>query len=92
MTSECVCLDIWDYRIVGLFMGEKMRWIKDAAYATVLYSDESALLNILQKNTNKFKGQQQTRLTEIVVSVGWGDTVKDSVKNTGGGFVYFKDC
>lgn len=50
-------------------MVEKMRWIKDAAYATLLYSDESALLNILQKNTNKFIGQQQTRLTEIVMCV-----------------------
>lgn len=49
---------------------EKMRWIKEAAYATLLYSDESALLNILQKHTNKFKGQQKTRLTEIVLSVG----------------------
>lgn len=49
-----------------------MRWIKDAAFATLLYSDESVLLNILQKNTNKFKGQQQTCLTEIVV---WAEAI-----------------
>lgn len=51
-------------------MVEKIRWIKDTVYATLLYSDKSALLSILQKNTNKFKGQQQTHLTEIVASVG----------------------
>lgn len=92
MTSERECLDIWDYRIGGLFMVEKMRWIKDAAYATLIYSDESAMLNILQRNTNKFKGHQQTYFSDIVVSVGWGNTVKDSMKNKGDGFVSFKDC
>lgn len=65
------------------FYRGKIRWVripKSTVYATPLYWDESALLNILGRNTKTFKGHLQTYLIELVVTVGCGDTMNVSTK------------
>lgn len=61
-------LDISDHMA---FHREKMRYVHTVTHtAMLLYWDESALLNVLEINTRKYKGHLQTHLIELVATVG----------------------